>query len=113
MLKRVALIAALTICAMSCQRSLDSLILGEWTARRVDAVDHVTVLTHHVRYRGDHTFSGVFDDPRRGLLQQSGTWRIEGNRNISKDQNGERRAENVWLKRHVLGIRRPDGGIAV
>ena len=112
MLKRVALIAALTICAISCQRSPDSLILGEWTARRVDGVDHVTVLTHHVRYRGDHTFSGVFDDPRRGLLQQSGTWRIEGNRIISKDEHGESRAEIVRLTRNELEFRPPDGVIA-
>jgi len=112
MLMRVALILGLGICAVSCQRSAESVIVGQWSARRVDAVDHVTVLTHHVTYRTDHTYSGVFDDPRRGLLQQSGTWRIEGNRIISKDEHGESRAEIVRLTRNELEFRPPDGVIA-
>jgi hypothetical protein len=113
MLTRVALIAGLAICAVSCQRSPESVILGEWTQRRIDAVDHITTLTDHVTYRADHTYSGKFEDPRHGISQRSGTWRIDDHQMSCKDnEHGESKAEILRLTRNQMQFRPPDGVIA-
>jgi hypothetical protein len=110
---RVALIAGLAICAVSCQRSPESVILGEWTQRRIDAVDHITILTDHVTYRADHTYSGKFEDPRHGVSQRSGIWRIDGHQMICRDnENRESTAEILSLTRDRFQVRPSDGVIA-
>lgn len=113
MLTRIAIFAGLAICAMSCQRSPDATIVGEWTAHRVDAVDHVTQLTDHVTYRSDHTYTGKFRDARRGEWERSGTWRIEGHQFICRDsEHGESRADILMLTQNHLRVRPPDGVVA-
>src|ERR1043166_2313369 len=113
MLMRAAFIGGLAICAVSCQRSPDSVILCEWTQQRIDAVDHVTTLTDHVTYRADHTYVRIFEDPRRGVTNQSGTWRIEGHQIICWNAGyGEKRAEILRLTREDFQVT-PPGAVFV
>jgi hypothetical protein len=109
MLARIAIITGLATCAMSCQRFSDSAVVGEWTERRLDAVDHVTYLTDHVTYRADHTWVRRFEDPRRSVINQSGTWRINGHEMICQDnEQRETQAEILQLTRDHLQVRPPD-----
>ncbi len=107
---RALLLAAVCTSGLGCSRSPDSTLAGEWTQRRLDAVDHVTVLTDHITYRADHTFVRVFEDPRRGVTNQSGTWRIEGQRIIWQSREyGESRAEILRLTRDDFQVTAPGG----
>src|ERR1700736_2686724 len=97
---------ALTVCAaalLSCGRSANSKLIGEWNNSSLDPTARVT-------YSADHTYLAHMEHSRDGKFAGAGTWRVEGSQIICRDyQHGESRAEVLKVTRNQLQIKGPDG----
>src|SRR2546430_13991426 len=100
-----AQVLTLAVCAtalVSCSRSADSKLIGEWNNSALDPTARVT-------YSADHTYSAHMEHPRDGKFTGAGTWRVEGSQMICRDyQHGESRAEILKITPSELQIKGPD-----
>src|SRR5260370_31282149 len=105
----IAHVLALAACAsllLSCSRSTDSRLIGEWNNSSLDPTARVT-------YSADHTYFAHMEHPRDGKFTGAGTWRVEGSQMICRDyQHGESRAEILRITPSELRIKGPDGIIS-
>src|ERR1700744_827587 len=106
MLTRLSLVAGFAICAVACQRSPSSIILGEWTQQRTDPRTHFT-LSDRITYRSDHTWTRIFEDGRGPARKQSGTWRIDGPQILWRSADGDTQGEIFKLTRDEFRVGRP------
>src|SRR6266478_6191789 len=103
---RIVALVTSALALLSCSRSADSKLVGEWNCPAIGPMARVT-------YKADHTYSGRIDGVKNGPFVGEGTWRVEGSQMICRDyQRGESRAEILKLGRSELQIRGPDGIIS-
>jgi hypothetical protein len=105
-LTRIVALAISGLVLLSCSRSYDSKLIGEWNCPAIGPMARVT-------YKANHTYSGRIDGLKNGPFVGEGTWRIEGSQMICRDsQHGESTAEILEITRNQLQIQGPDGIIS-
>src|ERR1700730_15262887 len=103
---RTLVLAACAAALLSCSRSMDSKLIGEWNNSTLDPTARVT-------YGADHTYSAHMEHPRDGKFTGAGTWRIDGSCMICRDyEHGESKAEILRITQNELQIKGPDGIIS-
>lgn len=103
---RTVVVAVFALFVLSCGRSTDSKLIGDWNNSNLDPTARVT-------YSADHTYFAHMDHPRDGKLTGAGTWRIDGSQMICRDyEHGESKAEIPKITQNELQIKGPDGIIS-
>jgi hypothetical protein len=99
-------LAVSALALLSCSRSADSKLIGEWNNSRLDPTARIT-------YSADHTYSAHMEHPRDGKFTGAGTWRIDGSQMICRDyEHGDSKAEILKITQNALQIKGPDGIIS-
>jgi hypothetical protein len=103
---RIVALVISGLALLSCSRSNDSKLIGEWSCPAIGPMARVT-------YKADHTYSGRIDGVKNGPFVGEGTWRVEGSQMICRDyQHAESRAEILNITPIELQIKGPDGIIS-
>ena len=97
-------VVALTLCAgvlLSCSRSAESNLIGEWNCPSIEPEARVI-------YKADHTYTAWIRNSRfTGAT--AGTWRVEGDQIICRDEHGESKGQILKIAGNKLEIKAPDG----
>jgi hypothetical protein len=98
-------LAVFAIGLLSCGRSADSTLVGEWNCPSIGPMARV-------RYNADHTYTGKIDGVKNGPFVGAGTWRVEDDKIICRNEYGEGKAKILKISRNGLQLQGPDGLIS-